>query len=299
MIKYLDDSLVIDQHTLLEYNPPEEIQEIIDIFIDKETTILSLMAEGLIPIEFLKWAEFYLPISHEDKTIIDNFLENKESCQYFSTKIEKSEYISFSDDVKNSKYVTHSDNVCNSSHIDLSYKVDNSHYIKSSDKVKNSKCVISSNNVADSKIVYHSSEIQNSQIIYSSEQITDCYLINYGNNLIDCFLCENIDNAKHHLLCNKVVESDYAILNTPVTEKEFKTAAAALILLLQKEHKPGKELYDNGMEIPYIVLLREIFSSDKAAYWIRNQVLPTTMRKDKRNLFLAYKLTLCNKLIQE
>lgn len=299
MINYLDNSLVINQHILSEYNPPKEIQEIIDIFIDRETTILSLMTEGLIPIEFLKWAEFYLPISHEDKTVIDNFLENKESYQYFSTKIENSEYISFSDNVKNSKYVTHSDSVCNSSHINLSYKVDNSHYIKSSDKVKNSKCIVSSNDVADSKIVYHSSEIQNSQIIYSSERITDCYLINYGYDLTDCFLCENIDNVKHHLLCNKAVESDYAILNTPVTEREFKTAAAALILLLQKEHKPGKELYDNGMEIPYIVLLREIFNSDKAAYWLRNQVIPSVMRKDKRNLFLAYKLTLCSKIIQE
>ena len=169
MIQYLDDSLIINAGTLSQYNPPEEIQEIINIFIDKETTILELLAKGLIPTDFLTWAEFYLPISQQDKIIIDNFLENKESCQYFSTKIENSEYISYSDDIKNSKYISHSDCVYDSSYVDLSYRVNNSVHVSNSGEVDNSKYVILSNEVVNSKIVYNTNKVQNSQIIYDSD----------------------------------------------------------------------------------------------------------------------------------
>lgn len=298
MIPYKLDSMVITKKELADYLPPEEIQEIIDVFIDEKAMYtFSELLNQLIPVDFVQWATVYLPLTPQDIESANNFLENKNSLQYRSSNVKDSKYVDYSDAVENSEYISLSSNVKNSSYVYDSMNIENSHNINDCTDVINSTCIKSSNSIHNSKIVYKSGAVDNSQVIFHSFNIEDCYLIYGGKNLVDCFLCDNITDRKHFLLCTESIDADYAILNQPVSEKTFKTGAAALILFLRKECHIDIDLYRGHSFMYYPNMTRDIFNNDKAAYWLKNQVIPKELRT-QTNLYLAYKLTMCDKLIQ-
>lgn len=222
--------MILNSNILKEKKACESGQMWFEKYFSDGISLIDLISNERIPIDFLHWGYNNLSTSKEEKQAywekLKIYCDNPYTINYSrdvlnssyimeSRRIKNSNYISSSKNIENSNIVLGCSNIFNSKQIFNSSQIKDSERIYISNEIKDSKNILLSNNIQNCKSIINCENCQNSCFIQSNTELNKCenifnsYFINNGNNLNNCLFCSNINDVNYYCFNQQISESKF------------------------------------------------------------------------------------------